>query len=136
MCSMRLNFAALRGLFLTEFVDLMPELCAAADKRQDLSPHELARQFVVAEGQAREGVESIIVTDSQGKFIGAGTQNLPAGVHFPTALQERLRDPKANLVLHHNHPPSEEPFLSDTDIRKQVEAILAWRANVPPEDRF
>lgn len=102
---------------MTEFVDLLPELRALAHKRQDLSPHEQARRFVIAEGQAREGVESIVVTDSQGKFIGAGTQNLPAGVNFPPVLQERLQDPKANLVLHHNHPPSEEAFLSDTDIR-------------------
>lgn len=103
---------------MTEFVDLLPELRAVADTRQDLSLHDLARRFVVAEGQAREGVESIVVvTDGRGKFVGAGTQHLPAGVNFPPVLQERLRDPRANLVLHHNHPPSEEAFLSDTDIR-------------------
>ena len=60
------------------------------------------------------------MTDAQGNFIGAGTQDLPAAVDFPPALKERLQNPAERLVVHHNHPPCEEPFFSDTDMRGLV----------------
>lgn len=66
---------------------------------------------------ARNNVEIIVVIDRDGKFVGAGTQNLPAAVDFPPALMEQLKQPNANFTIHHNHPPDEEPFFSNTDMR-------------------
>jgi hypothetical protein len=65
----------------------------------------------------RGGVEVIVITDRQGRFVGAGTSNLRDSVNFPAAVIGRLDDPQAGFVMHHNHPAKEEPYFSETDIK-------------------
>lgn len=95
----------------------MPELQAVGSKSGGLLPHELARKFVIEEGNARGGVEVLVVLDSQNKFIGAGTSMQPDFVNFPEAVKVQEQDPKARLTVHHNHPKGEEDFFSDQDMQ-------------------
>lgn len=100
-----------------EFINLMPELRAAADKHKDLSPHELARKFVIDEGKARGGVEIIVAVDKRGRFIGAGTAMKPDFIDFPLTVKALEQDPKAGMAVHHNHPAGQEDFFSDLDMQ-------------------
>lgn len=102
---------------MNAYVDLMPELQAAARQHKELSPDALARQFVIEEGKARGGVEIIVALDKQGKFLGAGTSMRDSFVDFPAAVKDREQDPKAGMIVHHNHPAGQEDFFSDQDMQ-------------------
>ena len=105
----------------------MPELSAFARRNKDLAPDAVAREFCLTEGQARGGVEIIVVIDGEGKFAGAGTQNMKYFVDFPPELKARMKDPKHGFMVHHNHPPDEEPFFSNTDINGLAQNLgIGW----------
>lgn len=108
------------------FIDLMSELQSFADKNKSLSSHEIAREFVLAESARRGGVEVIVATDKDGKFLGAGTQNSPYLINFPPSIKGLLNDPKANMILHHNHPPDEKQYFSD----KEDMGVLARHSGI------
>ena len=97
------------------FIDLMPELQALAGQNSHLSPQEVARKFLLEESARRGGVEIIVATDRNGKFLGAGTQNSSYSISFPPSISHLLNDPNANLIVHHNHPPVEQQFFSDRE---------------------
>lgn len=99
------------------YIDLMPGLRAAVGKQNDLSPHELARRFVIEEGKARGGVEVIVGIDKQGRFIGAGTSMQTNFVDFPAVVLSLAQDPKAGMIVHHSHPSGQEDFFSDQDMQ-------------------
>ena len=94
------------------YIDLLPELQAVSNANPQLSPHEVARKFILEESARRGGVEVIVATDKNGKFLGAGTANCPYFIEFPPSINSLLDDPSANLVLHHNHPPQQNQFFS------------------------
>jgi hypothetical protein len=119
---------------LPEFIDLSQDLQSAALKWPQLSPHVLAAAFAVTEGIARGGFEIIVAQDRQGKFVGAGTANVEDGTPFPPSLEAQLKDRSSRLVVHHNHPPGQEPFFSDRDMgaladNPGIEWLLMHNAN-------
>jgi hypothetical protein len=102
---------------MSDPIDLLPELLASLDEIGKVSPHKIARQYVLEQGLARGGVEIMVAIDKDGELIAASTQAEAASVGFPPALKGQLQVPAACLVIHHNHPPAEEPFFSVTDMR-------------------
>ncbi len=101
---------------MTEFVDLIHPLEATADKHRDLPPHELARKFTLDEGKTQGDFEVIAVIDKNNQFLGAGTSHKPDYVGIPPAAVPLLHDPKAELVVHHNHPTGQPAVFSPLDI--------------------
>jgi N12 class adenine-specific DNA methylase len=80
--------------------------------------HETARDFVLDQGR-KNGLENMAVVDRDGK-VYASTSDSPEGVVSHADLEDKLDDPNAGLVVHHNHPSN--TGLSSWDI-----AALAYR---------
>jgi hypothetical protein len=106
---------------MSDPIDLLPELLASLDETRKISPHKIARQYVLEQSLARGGVEIMVAIGKNGELIAASTQAEAASVGFPPALKNQLQIPAACLVIHHNHPPAEEPFFSVTDMRGLVQ---------------
>lgn len=86
------------------YVDLMPTLHAFVDAHPDLSPHDVARQFVIEQGAARGGVEIAVAVGPEGEYLGAGTMDRAGQVPTPPEISLLLKVPESGITVHHNHP--------------------------------
>jgi hypothetical protein len=87
-------------------------------RRSDVAePHQAAHAWTRARG-AETGFEHLVALGRGNSVDHAGTSDKPNGVILPPDIMDRLDDPDAVMVLHHNHPKNFGP--SQTDV-----AILA-----------
>lgn len=72
-----------------------------------------ARAYVLGNGR-RTGHEYLYAYDFvSGKVLAMHTNGLVNGVDAPDALKESLNDRTRKIVVHHNHPNSMPPSISD-----------------------
>lgn len=83
----------------------------AAD-RVDENPHTTAQAWL-AQQNRETGREHLAALDAAGKVTHAYTENKRKAVLFSPDLLQKLDDPTAGMVVHHNHPEDTMPSRQD-----------------------